>query len=41
MERSIRLTKQKEQQKNMMNFNQDFEINKIEFSNDGLTSVQS
>jgi uncharacterized protein len=41
MARNIQLTKRKELQKSMMNFKQDFEINKIEFSNTGLTSVQS
>ena len=41
MEKSIQLTKPKEHQKSIMNSNQDFEINKIEFNNNGLSSIQS
>ena len=41
MGRSILSTKQKGLQKSMMNFKQDFEINKIEFNNSGINSVQS
>lgn len=34
------MTKQKEHQKSIMNYNQDFEINRIDFSNNGLNSIQ-
>jgi hypothetical protein len=41
MKRNTLLIKQKEQQKNMMSSNHDFEINNIEFNNNGLNSIQS
>ncbi len=41
MEKNILLTNQKELQKSIMNYNQDFEISKIEFNNRGLNSIQS
>lgn len=41
MEKNILLKNQKENQKSMMNYNQDFEISKIEFNNSGLNSIQS
>ena len=41
MVKNILLTNQKAVQKSTMNFNQDFEINKIAFNNSGLNSIQS
>lgn len=41
MQKNTQLIKQREMQKSMMNFKQDFEINKIKFSISGLTSIQS
>lgn len=40
MARNILLIKQKEHQKSMMNYNLEFEINRIEFNNNGLNSIQ-
>jgi uncharacterized protein len=41
MEKGILLTRLKGQQKSMMSYSQDFEINKIAFNNNGLNSIQS